>query len=136
MNSGTVVSSVSTNKNSNYYSFNTNTIEAMRGFKEALFLSAFQKVGCDKEIGSDKEEDRCGVCGGDNSHCRTVKGTFTRTPKKAGIKFLLLAHDFLWAHFALVFYSIFGVRFLTKVTHAPLSKSKIHIIQNKKKDLK
>ncbi|XP_026994263.1 A disintegrin and metalloproteinase with thrombospondin motifs 3 isoform X3 [Tachysurus fulvidraco] len=42
------------------------------------------KVGCDKEIGSDKEEDRCGVCGGDNSHCRTVKGTFTRTPKKAG----------------------------------------------------
>ncbi|MCI4392718.1 hypothetical protein PGIGA_G00149120 [Pangasianodon gigas] len=42
------------------------------------------KVGCDKEIGSDKEEDKCGVCGGDNSHCRTVKGTFTRTPKKAG----------------------------------------------------
>lgn len=43
-----------------------------------------QKVGCDREIGSSKVEDRCGVCGGDNSHCRTVKGTFTRTPKKAG----------------------------------------------------
>ncbi|XP_040898791.1 A disintegrin and metalloproteinase with thrombospondin motifs 3 [Toxotes jaculatrix] len=42
------------------------------------------KVGCDREIGSDKVEDKCGVCGGDNSHCRTVKGTFTRTPKKAG----------------------------------------------------
>uniref|UniRef100_A0A3P8ZUA4 ADAM metallopeptidase with thrombospondin type 1 motif, 3 n=1 Tax=Esox lucius TaxID=8010 RepID=A0A3P8ZUA4_ESOLU len=42
------------------------------------------KVGCDKEIGSSKVEDKCGVCGGDNSHCRTVKGTFTRTPKKAG----------------------------------------------------
>ncbi|XP_035235603.1 A disintegrin and metalloproteinase with thrombospondin motifs 3 [Anguilla anguilla] len=42
------------------------------------------KVGCDKEIGSNKMEDKCGVCGGDNSHCRTVKGTFTRTPKKAG----------------------------------------------------
>ncbi|KAL3975275.1 phosphatidylinositol phospholipase C, beta [Sarotherodon galilaeus] len=42
------------------------------------------KVGCDREIGSSKVEDRCGVCGGDNSHCRTVKGTFTRTPKKAG----------------------------------------------------
>uniref|UniRef100_A0A8C5GV67 A disintegrin and metalloproteinase with thrombospondin motifs 3 n=1 Tax=Gouania willdenowi TaxID=441366 RepID=A0A8C5GV67_GOUWI len=40
------------------------------------------KVGCDREIGSTKVEDRCGVCGGDNSHCRTVKGTFTRTPKK------------------------------------------------------
>ncbi|KAI9537063.1 A disintegrin and metalloproteinase with thrombospondin motifs 3 [Dissostichus eleginoides] len=24
------------------------------------------------------------VCGGDNSHCRTVKGSFTRTPKKPG----------------------------------------------------
>lgn len=44
----------------------------------------FQKVGCDREIGSNKVEDKCGVCGGDNSHCRTVKGTFTRTPKKAG----------------------------------------------------
>ncbi|XP_069486747.1 A disintegrin and metalloproteinase with thrombospondin motifs 3 isoform X2 [Ambystoma mexicanum] len=42
------------------------------------------KVGCDKEIGSNKVEDKCGVCGGDNSHCRTVKGTFTRTPKKPG----------------------------------------------------
>ncbi|KAJ8005481.1 hypothetical protein DPEC_G00118410 [Dallia pectoralis] len=42
------------------------------------------KVGCDKEIGSTKVEDKCGVCGGDNSHCRTVKGTFTRTPKKTG----------------------------------------------------
>ncbi|XP_055080258.1 A disintegrin and metalloproteinase with thrombospondin motifs 3 isoform X1 [Periophthalmus magnuspinnatus] len=42
------------------------------------------KVGCDREIGSNKLEDKCGVCGGDNSHCRTVKGTFTRTPKKAG----------------------------------------------------
>ncbi|XP_077571703.1 A disintegrin and metalloproteinase with thrombospondin motifs 3 [Stigmatopora nigra] len=42
------------------------------------------KVGCDRVIGSNKLEDKCGVCGGDNSHCRTVKGTFTRTPKKAG----------------------------------------------------
>ncbi|XP_029454608.1 A disintegrin and metalloproteinase with thrombospondin motifs 3 [Rhinatrema bivittatum] len=42
------------------------------------------KVGCDKEIGSNKVEDKCGVCGGDNSHCRTVKGTFTRMPKKPG----------------------------------------------------
>nr|XP_015195659.1 PREDICTED: A disintegrin and metalloproteinase with thrombospondin motifs 3 isoform X2 [Lepisosteus oculatus] len=42
------------------------------------------KVGCDREIGSNKMDDKCGVCGGDNSHCRTVKGTITRTPKKAG----------------------------------------------------
>uniref|UniRef100_H0W816 ADAM metallopeptidase with thrombospondin type 1 motif 3 n=1 Tax=Cavia porcellus TaxID=10141 RepID=H0W816_CAVPO len=44
------------------------------------------KVGCDKEIGSNKVEDKCGVCGGDSSHCRTVKGTFTRAPRKPGKK--------------------------------------------------
>lgn len=43
-----------------------------------------QMVGCDREIGSNKVEDKCGVCGGHNSHCRTIKGTFTRTPKKTG----------------------------------------------------
>ncbi|XP_078453852.1 A disintegrin and metalloproteinase with thrombospondin motifs 3-like isoform X1 [Lampetra fluviatilis] len=42
------------------------------------------KVGCDKEVGSSKLEDKCGVCFGDNSHCRTVKGTVTKTPKKLG----------------------------------------------------
>ncbi|KAM8973905.1 A disintegrin and metalloproteinase with thrombospondin motifs 2-like [Pelodytes ibericus] len=42
------------------------------------------KVGCDKVIGSTKKEDKCGVCDGDNSHCKIVKGTVTRTPKKQG----------------------------------------------------
>ncbi|XP_069609404.1 A disintegrin and metalloproteinase with thrombospondin motifs 14 [Ranitomeya imitator] len=42
--------------------------------------------GCDKEIGSLKEDDKCGVCGGDNSHCRTVKGTLVKSPKQpAGV---------------------------------------------------
>lgn len=49
-----------------------------------FIIFSHQKVGCDKEIGSNKVEDKCGVCGGDNSHCRTVKGTFTRTPRKLG----------------------------------------------------
>ncbi|OXB72883.1 UNVERIFIED_CONTAM: hypothetical protein H355_005212 [Colinus virginianus] len=53
------------------------------------------KVGCDKEIGSNKAEDKCGVCGGDNSHCRTVKGTFTRTPKKLAIKNQATGHYIL-----------------------------------------
>lgn len=43
-----------------------------------------QHVGCDKEVDSHKEEDKCGVCEGDNSHCRTVKLTLTKTPKKNG----------------------------------------------------
>ncbi|CAN9512835.1 unnamed protein product [Ophioblennius macclurei] len=51
------------------------------------------KVGCDREIGSNKLEDKCGVCGGDNSHCRTVKGTFTRTPKKPGFLKMFLIPD-------------------------------------------
>lgn len=51
-----------------------------------LSYRSLQKVGCDREIGSTKVEDKCGVCGGDNSHCRTVKGSFTRAPKKAGKK--------------------------------------------------
>ncbi|XP_069373233.1 A disintegrin and metalloproteinase with thrombospondin motifs 14 isoform X2 [Paralichthys olivaceus] len=42
-------------------------------------------VGCDKEVGSYKQEDKCGVCEGDNSHCRTVKLTLTKTPKKIGM---------------------------------------------------
>lgn len=55
-------------------------------------------MGCDKEIGSNKVEDKCGVCGGDNSHCRTVKGTFTRTPRKLGKMSLMDLYDlyFLW----------------------------------------
>ncbi|XP_063817506.1 A disintegrin and metalloproteinase with thrombospondin motifs 14 isoform X2 [Pseudophryne corroboree] len=40
-------------------------------------------IGCDKEIGSMKEDDKCGVCGGDNSHCRTVKGTLVKLPKQS-----------------------------------------------------
>ncbi|XP_067344567.1 A disintegrin and metalloproteinase with thrombospondin motifs 14 isoform X2 [Channa argus] len=42
-------------------------------------------VGCDKDVDSYKQEDKCGVCEGDNSHCRTVKLTLTKTPKKNGM---------------------------------------------------
>ncbi|XP_072562614.1 A disintegrin and metalloproteinase with thrombospondin motifs 2-like isoform X2 [Paramormyrops kingsleyae] len=42
------------------------------------------KVGCDLVIGSSLLEDKCGVCGGDNSSCKIVKGTFTRSVKKPG----------------------------------------------------
>lgn len=63
----------------------------------SCIVFGFQKVGCNREIGSTKVEDKCGVCGGDNSHCRTVKGTFTRTPKKAGKKALRLTRHDLWS---------------------------------------
>lgn len=44
-------------------------------------------VGCDKEVGSMKADDKCGVCGGDNSHCRTVKGTLGKASKQAAGSF-------------------------------------------------
>lgn len=43
-----------------------------------------QKVGCDGVVGSSKQDDKCGVCGGDNSSCKTFKDTITRTAKKQG----------------------------------------------------
>ncbi|KAJ8405496.1 hypothetical protein AAFF_G00319690 [Aldrovandia affinis] len=42
------------------------------------------KVGCDHVIGSTQQEDKCGICGGDNSNCKIVKGNFTRSAKKQG----------------------------------------------------
>nr|XP_020446583.1 A disintegrin and metalloproteinase with thrombospondin motifs 2-like isoform X2 [Monopterus albus] len=43
-----------------------------------------EHVGCDGQIASDQQEDRCGVCGGDNSSCKVIKGNFTRSTKKQG----------------------------------------------------
>uniref|UniRef100_A0A1A8A932 ADAM metallopeptidase with thrombospondin type 1 motif, 2 n=1 Tax=Nothobranchius furzeri TaxID=105023 RepID=A0A1A8A932_NOTFU len=43
-----------------------------------------EKAGCDKVIGSSKQEDECGVCGGDNSSCETSNGTITLPAEKQG----------------------------------------------------
>uniref|UniRef100_A0A8C7M3E5 A disintegrin and metalloproteinase with thrombospondin motifs 2-like n=1 Tax=Oncorhynchus kisutch TaxID=8019 RepID=A0A8C7M3E5_ONCKI len=43
-----------------------------------------EKVGCDSVVGSSQQEDKCGVCGGDNSSCKIIKGNFTRSAKKQG----------------------------------------------------
>ncbi|XP_058524820.1 A disintegrin and metalloproteinase with thrombospondin motifs 2 isoform X3 [Ochotona princeps] len=56
-------------------------------YKDAFSLCVrgdCRKVGCDGVIGSSKQEDKCGVCGGDNTRCKVVKGTFTRSPKRHG----------------------------------------------------
>ncbi|VDD89911.1 unnamed protein product [Enterobius vermicularis] len=36
------------------------------------------KAGCDHRLGSDVRRDRCGICGGDNSSCRLVTGTYNQ----------------------------------------------------------
>ncbi|KAM3867108.1 A disintegrin and metalloproteinase with thrombospondin motifs 2 [Diretmus argenteus] len=43
-----------------------------------------EKVGCDGVVGSSKQEDKCGVCGGNNSSCKTFKDTINRIAKKQG----------------------------------------------------
>ncbi|XP_067348055.1 A disintegrin and metalloproteinase with thrombospondin motifs 2-like isoform X2 [Channa argus] len=43
-----------------------------------------EHVGCDGQIASEQQDDRCGVCGGDNSSCKIIKGNFTRSTKKQG----------------------------------------------------
>ncbi|XP_006278955.4 A disintegrin and metalloproteinase with thrombospondin motifs 5 [Alligator mississippiensis] len=39
------------------------------------------RTGCDGIIGSKLQYDKCGVCGGDNSSCTKVMGTFTKKSK-------------------------------------------------------
>ncbi|XP_037680429.1 A disintegrin and metalloproteinase with thrombospondin motifs 10 isoform X1 [Choloepus didactylus] len=34
-------------------------------------------VGCDRVLGSDLREDKCRVCGGDGSACKTIEGVFS-----------------------------------------------------------
>ncbi|XP_060095443.1 A disintegrin and metalloproteinase with thrombospondin motifs 9 isoform X1 [Heteronotia binoei] len=35
-----------------------------------------RQAGCDHVLNSKARRDKCGVCGGDNSSCRTIQGTF------------------------------------------------------------
>lgn len=39
-----------------------------------VFVMCVQEVGCDRQLASGAREDNCGVCGGDGSTCRLVRG--------------------------------------------------------------
>ncbi|XP_060783265.1 A disintegrin and metalloproteinase with thrombospondin motifs 2-like isoform X2 [Neoarius graeffei] len=47
-----------------------------------------EKVGCENVVGSPVQEDKCGVCGGDGTRCKTHRFNFTFTDKKGVIKVL------------------------------------------------
>jgi len=47
-------------------------------------------VGCDKELGSSKREDKCRICGGDGSGCTTVPGLFDLNDLTVGYNDILL----------------------------------------------
>ncbi len=55
------------------------------------FSPISQKVGCDWQINSKAEEDRCGVCHGDGSSCKTVKDTFVKRKGRGRTMFCLSA---------------------------------------------
>lgn len=39
-----------------------------------LWCWCWQAVGCDRQLGSNAKEDNCGICAGDGSTCRLVRG--------------------------------------------------------------
>uniref|UniRef100_A0A8C5I8H8 ADAMTS like 1 n=1 Tax=Gouania willdenowi TaxID=441366 RepID=A0A8C5I8H8_GOUWI len=54
-------------------------LDGTRCYTESLDMcisGACQIVGCDHELGSTAKEDSCGVCNGDGSSCRLVRGHY------------------------------------------------------------
>ncbi|XP_057193723.1 ADAMTS-like protein 1 isoform X2 [Triplophysa rosa] len=54
-------------------------LDGTRCYTESLDMcisGACQIVGCDHELGSTAKEDNCGVCNGDGSTCRLVRGHY------------------------------------------------------------
>lgn len=51
-----------------YYLYNTYHLCQLFSFKK--------QAGCDHILNSKARKDKCGICGGDNSSCKTVAGTF------------------------------------------------------------
>lgn len=39
-----------------------------------VILLHLQEVGCDRQLASGAKEDHCGVCGGDGTTCRLLRG--------------------------------------------------------------
>lgn len=63
-----------------YYRLKDQVIDGTRCSEETFDVCVAGKcrrAGCDFQLGSNMKRDRCGVCGGDNSSCRTETGRFT-----------------------------------------------------------
>lgn len=58
---------------------------AGRNSRDMCISGVCYKVGCDWVVGSELEEDACGICGGDGSACKTVQGIYSKgTTKQSG----------------------------------------------------
>uniref|UniRef100_A0A8C2IRS1 ADAMTS-like 3 n=1 Tax=Cyprinus carpio TaxID=7962 RepID=A0A8C2IRS1_CYPCA len=53
-----------------------------------------QEVGCDRQLGSNAKEDNCGVCAGDGSTCRLVRGQYLSGSSKFLFLVILRNHSF------------------------------------------
>jgi len=65
-------------KNDNCFIFNFHVYDVYS------HVFSWQHVGCDGELGSAAEEDKCRVCAGDGSSCHTISGMVDKSLPKGG----------------------------------------------------
>ncbi|XP_050091776.1 papilin-like [Anopheles aquasalis] len=76
-----------------YYRHRSKVIDGTRcndGSLDVCVDGTCQPVGCDMMLGSQAKEDKCRVCRGDGSSCKTVNGLLDQTDLKKGYNDLLL----------------------------------------------
>ncbi|XP_053138633.1 A disintegrin and metalloproteinase with thrombospondin motifs 13 [Hemicordylus capensis] len=56
-------------------------------------LGSCRAFGCDGKMDSGKKMDACGVCGGENRTCFSVKGSYTEGKPREYVTFLVLPHN-------------------------------------------
>nr|XP_057923011.1 ADAMTS-like protein 1 isoform X1 [Doryrhamphus excisus] len=80
-------------------------LDGTRCYTESLDMcisGACQIVGCDHELGSAAKEDNCGVCSGDGSSCRLVRGNYKSQHASGKIEDTVVIIPFKSRHVRLV----------------------------------
>ncbi|XP_043917142.1 ADAMTS-like protein 1 [Protopterus annectens] len=80
-------------------------LDGTRCYTESLDMcisGACQIVGCDHELGSTAKEDNCGLCNGDGSTCRLVRGQYKPQPGSHKMEDIVIAIPYGSRHVRLV----------------------------------
>lgn len=92
-------------------------------FVSLLFyrFCVIQIVGCDHELGSSVKEDNCGICSGDGSSCRLVRGHYksqhaTGKGKDSSLGYLLCFCFFNWKYNAAGFHHFYHLVHIKSVS--------------------
>ncbi|XP_054853580.1 A disintegrin and metalloproteinase with thrombospondin motifs 13 isoform X2 [Eublepharis macularius] len=75
--------------------------QSVQGDKKALgvcVMGSCLAFGCDGRMDSEKKMDACRVCGGDNSTCFSVKGSYTDGKAREYVTFLMLSPNATTVH--------------------------------------